>query len=272
MHHCSDRQECVPYLIKKGKRWYLRYSFKKKVSLNDTPIEKQVILAVDLGINRACVCSAMLADGTVIGRHYLKLPKEKDCLEHAINRIKKAQKNHAHKMPVLWAKANGINNNIAVKTAVFITETASLYDAYAIVFEHLDLNRKKRGSKKQRLALWRARYVQSIVTNKAHMLGIHITHINAWKTSALAYDGSGLVGRDEHNHSICTFQNGKQYDCDLSASYNIGARYFIREILKTFSAKKRSALEAKVPHVAERSTCTLSDLINLNAEIRRQAA
>ena len=29
--------------------------------------------------------------------------------------------------------------------------------------------------------------------------------------------------------SLCTFQNGKIYNCDLSAAQNIGARFFLRE-------------------------------------------
>ena len=68
-----------------------------------------------------------------------------------------------------------------------------------IVFEHLDLAGKKRGSKKQKLHMWRS-------------------------------------------------------------------RYFVREILKSLPARERLAIEAKDPHAARRSTCTLSTLINLNAE------
>ena len=62
--------------------------------------------------------------------------------------------------------------------------------------------------------------------------------------------------------------NGKIYNCDLSASYNIGARYFIREILKTLPVKDRQRIEAKVPGCAKRSTCTLSTLISLNGELK----
>ena len=54
---------------------------------------------------------------------------------------------------------------------------------------------------------------------------------------------------------------------DLNASYNIGARYFIRYLLKTVTVTQRLALEAKVPQVAKRSTCTLSHLINLRNEL-----
>jgi len=58
------------------------------------------------------------------------------------------------------------------------------------------------------------------------------------------------------------------YNCDLSATYNIGARYFIREILKSLLETARLQLEAKVPQVCKRSTCTLSTLISLDAALK----
>ena len=150
-------------------------------------------------------------------------------------------------------------------------DIAILYSADVIVFEHLDRSGKKRGSKKQRLHLWKSQYVQKMVTDKAHRLSMRVSHICAWGTSKLAFDGSGFVlrGRDAElkSYSVCKFQSGKIYNCDLSASYNIGARYFIREIIKSVPARVRLALEAKVPQVAKRSTCTLSTLISLNAEL-----
>ena len=186
-----------------------------------------------------------------------------------INRIKKAQQHGNRKTPVLWAKAKGINHDIAVKTANFILDIAVLYSADIIVFEHLDKNGRARGSKKQRLKLWRSQEVQSIVTNKAHRLGMRISRICAWNTSRLAYDGSGRVLRGKDGgfstYRLCKFQNGKTYNCDLSASYNIGARYYIREILKSLPATERLAMEAKVPACARRSTCTLSTLISMHA-------
>ena len=96
---------------------------------------------------------------------------------------------------------------------------------------------------------------------------MRIRHICAWNTSALAFDGSGKVKRDEDNYSMCTFTTGKRYHCDLSASYNIGARYFIREILKSLPAKARLGIEAKVPQCTKRTTCTLATLLSLNAEL-----
>jgi IS605 OrfB family transposase len=265
--HCKSRKECVPTLRRRGKNWYLDFAFEEKAKLENKPIDQQIIVGVDLGINNACTCSAMLSDGTVIGRKILSLPREKDSLNHKLNKIKKAQQHGTKKMPRLWARAKGINLNIAHKTAQFIADVATLYSTDVIVFEHLDTQGKKRGSKKQKLHHWRAQTVQRIVADKAHRDGVRIRRVCAWNTSALAFDGSGKVERDEHNYSMCTFTTGKRYHCDLSASYNIGARYFIREILKSLPAKVRLGIEAKVPQCAKRTTCTLSTLLSLNAEL-----
>lgn len=270
--HCNTRKEGAPVLQKRGKQWFLDFSFSEKVELSQEDVSTQTVLAVDLGINNACTCCVMKPDGTILGRHFLKLPSESDSLVHAINRIKKAQQHGARRMPRLWAKAKGINDDIAVKTAVFIMDKALLYNVDVIVFEHLDLNGKIRGSKKQRLHLWKAKRVQAIVTDRAHRHCMRIRRVNAWNTSRLAYDGSGYVERGiDGNYSICRFRNGKVYNCDLSASYNIGARYFIREHLKSLPATARLDIEAKVPQCAKRSTCTLSTLISLHAVLTASA-
>ena len=96
-----------------------------------------------------------------------------------------------------------------------------------------------------------------------HRNGIRVSRVCAWRTSKLAYDGSGEVVRNPENHSLCTFTNGKQYNCDLSASYNIGARFFIREQIKTMPETVRSSLEAKVPAVMRRSSCVYADLLQM---------
>lgn len=239
--------------------------------LTDTPVCERTILAIDLGINTAATISVMRSDGTILGRHFYKLPKETDHLTHSINRIKKAQQHGNRKTPRLWAKVKGINHDIATKTANYIMDTAVLYNVDTIVFEHLDKNGKVHGSKRQRIKLWRSQKVQSIVTDKAHRLGMRISHICARNTSRLAYDGSGAVLRGEDGgfgtYELCKFKNGKIYNCDLSASYNIGARYFIREILKSLDESSRLLIEAKVPQCGKRSTCTFSTLINLNAAL-----
>lgn len=270
--HCSAREQGAPSLLKKGKQWFLSFPFQEQMELVKTPAEEQVILAVDLGINNACVCSIIKADGTVLGRKFVKLSREYDCLQHKLNHIKRAQCHGSRKVSVLWRLANYVNDDIAAKTAAAILDTAVLYNVDVIVFEHLDLNGRKRGSKKQKLHLWKVRKVQSMVTDKAHRHGMRISHICAWNTSRLAFDGSGKVLRgtesskiSANNYSMCEFPSGKLYHCDLNASYNIGARYFIRELLKSVSVTKQQHILAKVPECAKRSTCTLSTLISLNA-------
>ena len=95
--------------------------------------------------------------------------------------------------------------------------------------------------------------------------GRRFSTVCAYSTSLLAYDGSGKVARDKDNHSLCTFKTGKRYNADLNASYNIGARYFIREILKTLSGRKVSEVQAKVPELSVRTRCTLATLYSLTA-------
>ena len=119
--------------------------------------------------------------------------------------------------------------------------------------------------------MWRSQKVQAIVTNKAHRMGMRISHICVWGTSMYAYDGSGTVQRGEEaglgTYSMCRFPNGKVINCDLSVSYNIGARYFIREILKSLPETARLHMEAEVPQCCKRSTCTFSTLISLHAAL-----
>ena len=265
--HCADRIKGSPTLRKRGKNWYLDFPFEQELTLDEVSIFTQIVLSVDLGLNNQAVCVAMKPDGTVVGRKFFKLPTEKARLDKALSHIRCAQTHGARKMPRLWAIAKGVNDNIAVKTAQFIIDCADYYKADVIVMEHLDLKGKKKGSKRQRLHHWRAQYVQQMVEQKAHRKNMRIRRVCAWNTSKLAYDGSGVVTRDANNYSMCTFKTGKRYNCDLSAAYNIAARYFIREILKSLPARERQRIEAKVPECAKRITCTCSSLIKLCAEL-----
>ena len=92
--------------------------------------------------------------------------------------------------------------------------------------------------------------------------------MNAWNTSRLAYDGSGTVRRGKEikegtAYNICQFTTGKKYNCDLNASYNIGARYFIRELFK-----ETPGLMAEVPETGSGTRRVLADLWHIDAGIR----
>lgn len=265
----SHIKAMAPILEKRHKQYYLRFAFTESVKLSDVPVNEQKICAVDLGLNSDAVCSIMCSDGTVLARKFINFPSEKDHLWHMLNRIKKQQREHGNKSIVsLWEYTRRCNNQLTIKIATAITDFAVLYGTDVIVFEHLDFkNKKAKGSRKQRLAMWRKNGIQDFVLHKAHRCAIRISHICAWGTSRLAYDGSGILSRDENNRALATFANGKQYNCDLSASYNIGARYFIREILKPLSETVRSQLTAKVPQAERRTSCTYATLIELNRSL-----
>lgn len=263
--HMSHASISAPTLVKKYKKWFLRFCFEEQVELNKKTIEEQKICSVDLGLNTDAVCSIMDSNGIVLVRKFIDFPGDKNRYYTCLNRIKKIQQAYCSKNAAsLWKYATRLNDEHAKKVARAIVDFAIWNNADCIVFEYLDMKGKKRGSKKQRLATWRKNGIQKYAECDAHRHGIHISRICAWGTSKLAFDGSGEVKRNEHNHSLCTFSNGKQYNCDLSASYNIGARYFIREKLKSFSEKKRSCIQAKVPDCKRRIENTLDTLLRLN--------
>ncbi|MEG2254957.1 MAG: hypothetical protein RSC33_06490 [Vagococcus sp.] len=267
-HHCLGLKESSPVLEIKGKSAKLRFSYEETVTLSDIPAEDQIIVSIDLGINNSATCTAMSSDGTVMGRKILSFPVEKDRLNHQINRIKKQQQSGNFRAKTAWALASNTNRHISEMTANAIMQFVLNHHADVIVFEYLSFKGKKSGSKKQRLHLWRKQAVQSIVTHKAHKEGIRISRVNPSNTSRLAFDGSGLVQRHKDNYSLCTFQTGKIYHTDLNAAYNIGARYFIREILKSLPETVRLDIQTKISELSKRSTCTLSSLIRLNVGLK----
>lgn len=274
---------------KGGKTVYrLRYAFRESrdLTLRDEDLDNRTILAVDLGINNDAVCSVMHADGTITARRFINFPGEKDRLQHILDRIRRLQREHGrtggrHE----WAKVNRINDQLTRDIANAIVDMANEYAVNVIVFEHLSMHGKIKGRKKQRLHLWRKRAIQEMVKHKAHRDLIRYSTICAWGTSKLAFDGSGEVFRGRVNltadelgtlnklraekkalptdwrpetycgNERCTFANGKEYNCDLSASYNIGARYFLRGF-----CEKDSKLEKDLPKTTLRTYADLRSL------------
>ena len=264
----SGKKASAPTLEKRHQKYFLRFSYKEEVTLTKTPVKEQIICSVDLGINTDAVCTIMRADGTVLGRRFIDHPSEKDRMYRTLGRIRRFQREHGSAQAgERWAYTRRLNIELSRKIAGAVAEYAWENHADVIVFEYLEMNGKISGSKRQKLQLWRKRDIQKRCEHQAHRKGMRISRICAWNTSRLAYDGSGIVLRDWRNHSLCAFQTGKRYNCDLSASYNIGARYFIRELLKPLPATERSLLEAKVPAVKRRTSCVYADLREFSSEM-----
>ena len=260
----SDVKAKSPVLVKQHKKYFLQFSFEEAVTLREVPVGKRRICAVDLGINTDAVCSIMTGDGTVAARKFIGFAAEKDRQWRVLDRVRKKQREHGpESVRGMYAYARRLGEETARKTAAAIVAFAEEEHADVIVFEHLEMKGKIRGKSRQKLHMWKKDSVQKITEHKAHRLGMRVSKVCAWNTSALAYDGSGEVKRDAGNRSLAVFANGKQYNSDLSASYNIGARYFIREYIKPVPETERSALEAKVPAVRRRTSCVYADLLAL---------
>ena len=271
--HKGHLKKSAPTLERAGKGYALRFAFEEGYEL---PSEAYAILSVDLGVNTDATAVAMCPDGTILGRHFIKRPSDKDQMYRVLNRIKRNQQrgNRGKRANArYWTRVKGLNNHIADSVSKELVELATFYGAIVIVFEHLDTKSKKKGSKKQRLHHWNHKRLLATTTSKAHLAGIRIARINAWNTSRLAHDGSGRVlrGREiDQPYGLVQFQNGKLYNADLNAAYNIGARYCIKQILKSLPAKEESEVLANVPGLSVRITRTLADLIRLNTVLGKQ--
>ena len=270
----SGKKASAPTLEKRHHKYFLRFSYTEEVTLTKTPVKEQIICSVDLGINTDAVCTIMRADGTVLGRKFINHPSEKDRMYRTLGRIRRFEREHSSAQSRgRWAYTKRLNIELGRKIAGAIVKNAEENHADVIVFEYLEMQGKISGKKKQKLHLWRKRDIQKRCEHQAHRKGMRVSRVCAWNTSRLAYDGSGSVSRDSKNHSLCVFQTGKKYNCDLSASYNIGARYFIRELLKPLPVTERSLLEAKVLPVKRRTSCVYADLkeLHLQMEILKAA-
>ena len=266
--YLAGKKQNVPIIQKNGRRFYATFSYEENVQLvPEESINK--ICAVDLGLNTDATCSIMDQDGTVYARKFISFSTEHDRLHTQLGRIKRNQKRGARHNKTLWRSVAGITQDIADKTVKAILDFGNEYGADVFVLEYLDFKGKNVA---KRAHFWCYKRIYKVLSQRAHQYGLRIARVNARYTSRLAFDGSGWSkrGREiapETPYAIMEFPNGKTYNADLNASYNIGARFFIRHILKTVTVTQRLALEAKVPQVAKRSTCTLSDLINLRSAL-----
>lgn len=85
----------APVLEKRYNKYYLRFSFTKVINLTDTPVEKQIICSVDLGINTDAVCSIINANGTILARKFIDFPSDKDRMYRAMNRTRRKQSEYS---------------------------------------------------------------------------------------------------------------------------------------------------------------------------------
>jgi putative transposase len=263
-------------LVKKDNRWSLHFPFERKVVLPEKDF-KRPVLAVDLGLTTTAVCSVVDSDGTVTQREFLTYGGEKDRLNGTLahSAVKSAQTclipEGEHFCRKDWRIAGNLTDEIAHQCSAAIVRLAVKHNCQSIVFEHLgklkvpkDFYGAKRLRKK--FHYWLQGRIQRFTKYKAHAKGIRLSRVLARGTSEYAYDGSGKVHRIG-NRQIAVFSMGQKiYNDDLSASYNIAARYWIREHLgnaKSLDRKVQVALADKSSPWAVRHLQVLASLISL---------
>lgn len=250
-----------PYLIVNSKASHLSVPFQIK-----TPklANKESVLAVDLGINTTATVSIVNFGGTVSHREFIHPGRDIDRRDKRLKRISrkasltgKLCKGFARG---LYRKAGNINREIGQKVSARLIKIAKQYNVKYIVFEHLKNWRPKGGKKRsvlrQRFHGWLHRRIVDLTQMKWSELGGRVGFVYARGTSSNAFDGSGKLKRSSSNYELAVFTSGKQYNCDLSASYNIGARF----ILQLLSRNDSQDDDGKNSSSSPRSRGTLSML------------
>ncbi|MEQ8540512.1 MAG: transposase [Coleofasciculus sp. D1-CHI-01] len=201
--------------------------------------DSDYVCAIDIGINTTATCSIVGSYGTVKARKFLNPARDIDRRDQRKQRIatksKLTRKITNQDLPKgfcqgLYRKSKNINKHIAQTVSRQIVEFAQKHQVNVIVFEDLS-NWKAKGGKhgslqKQRFHQWCKDKLVELTIQKFSELGAKVCKVNAKYTSAYAFDGSGKIKRSNKKYSQAVFPNGKRYNADLSASYNIGARYW----------------------------------------------
>lgn len=256
-----------------GRKVSLHYPVTYDSDLHSEEEGTERICAIDLGVNTQATCVIMEPDGTVLARKFIKLASGKALMEKRYGRLRKAQSKGSKSLRRKWRRVNDANEQLVRDTVREVLDFAVLWSAATIVCEYLDTAGKLSGSGKWRLHLWRKREVYHRLYDRCHVLGLRIHQVCAWGTSKYAHDGSGVVERGRHicgeggdslglSYSWVRFSSGKMYHADLNAAMNIGARYFLRSLLKSCPVTGGSAALANVLGSSGGSTWTLSSLIN----------
>jgi IS605 OrfB family transposase len=210
------------------------------VELNTQQLpDSDYVCSIDIGINTTATCSIVGKDGTVKARAFINPARDIDRRDQRKQRIatksKLTRRITNQDLPnnfcqSLYRKSKNINKHIAQSVSTAIIKFAMSYRVNVIVFEDLS-NWKAKGGKhrslqKQRFHQWCKDKLVELTIQKFSELGGIVSKVNAKYTSAYAFDGSGSCERSNTKYSQAIFQNGKRYNADLSASYNIGARYW----------------------------------------------
>lgn len=270
-HAVPTNKTLSPSLLTDGKSIRLSVPFESKVTL-PSPKSVRRVCGVDLGINTTATCSIITQDGTVISRQFLHRGMDIDRRDKGLATVR--SKAHLTMGTTgsklgrgfcrsIYRKAKNRNKEMTNQLSGQIVAFAAAHEAEVIVFEHLKQFRPKAGRKgstlRQRFHGWLHRLLADKTVERAQEACIRTAFVNPHGTSKFAYDGSGEVKRDTNNRALATFSNGKRYNADLNASYNIAARWFAR-VLGLSGRKAKADATGKSSGASSRMPTTLSTL------------
>ena len=251
-----------PSLVIIGKKVMLSMPFYKTVEISQQKAD--TVCAIDLGINTAITASIVRSDGTVLARKFINEGSDMDRLHKRLSMIQKASKKTKKLKKgfckTLYRRAFDISQNIAHLLTRQLVDFAKSHGATTLVFEHMKGWRPKspRKSLRQRFHTWLHRRIVKFSQWKWYEMGGRLAFVSPKHTSKYAYDGSGKVARSpsvndvKQPYDICRFKNGKIYNTDLNATYNIAAKYFLR------NREVKQLGKAKDPCSKSRMPITLS--------------
>ncbi len=274
-HLLAGSFQLSPQLIVNNKSVYLSVPFR----LIPEKLEGDKVCAVDLGINTLATVSIVTNSGTVTARKFFHPAADIDRRDKhgkiVSRQARLTKKLHRGFAKDNYRKARQINVNIAHQISRKIVNFATRNDASVIVFEQLKGWRptggRKRSNLRQRFHGWLHRRLGLLTEQKFEEAGGKTEFVYARGTSSWAYDGSGRVKRSQSNYSVCTFANGKQYNADLSATYNIAARYIAYKLKLTRRNDGRLS-DGKSSSDKQRMPATLSLLWDRDAAYVRAAS
>lgn len=259
----------APTLVLRGKRVQLSCPFKTTVLRDIAPAQR--LAAFDLGINSSATGCILGPDGTVLARQFFGGAADIDRRDRGLARIPgKARKTMGKRGTLsegfcrgLYRKAANRNRDMANRLSGALVAFAIEHGASVLTFEHLKHFRPSSGRKgsrlRQRFHGWLHRLLVTKVQERTAVLGLRVVFVNPRGTSKLAFDGTGAVKRSTTNWSLATFQTGKQYNADLNACLNIGARGWYR-CLGLDSRKTGASVSGRSSRALPRIPVTLSSL------------
>ena len=264
-----------PYLVITKTKCHLAVPF----LIKPIAIKGEKICAIDVGINTLATAVIVNQHGTVTARKFFHPSADIDRRDRqaAIIRSKARKTKNLHRgfCQSHYRKVKHISLNISHQISKRIIDFATSNSASVIVFEDLKGWKPKGGQKrsglKQKFHTWMHRRLVQFTTEKFEEQGGKIELVYARGTSSWAYDGSGQLTRSHKKYSVARFQNGKIYNCDLSAAANIAARYWAYK-LKLTRRKDGQLPKGKRPVGKSRIPITLSDLWDREAAYVREAS